>query len=77
MSHETFDSDPALRTAMHLRELLIGCGTLPPRDRILTLFAAWLDSALPRYSPDTARLRTPSPPGTTFAGCGSSPSATS
>ncbi len=56
MSHDTFDSEPAQRTAMHLRELLIRCGTLPPRDRVLMLFAAWLDRALPRYSPDTARL---------------------
>lgn len=56
MSHDTFDAEPEQRTAMHMRELLIRCGTLPPRDRVLTLFTAWLDRTLPRYSPDTAKL---------------------
>jgi len=56
VSHASFDAEPAARTAMHLRELLIGCGVLPPQDRNLALFQAWLDSLLPRHSPEAGRL---------------------
>jgi len=56
LTHATFDHDRAARTAMHLRELLVRHGALPPIDRTLVLFLAWLEQTLTRYSPDTGRL---------------------
>lgn len=56
LTHATFDADPAPRTAMHLRELLMRHGALPPVDRTIVLFQSWLATTLPGYSPTTARL---------------------
>jgi len=56
LTHATFDADPGGRTAMHLRELLVRHGALPPVDRTIVLFQNWLATTLPSYSPATARL---------------------
>ncbi len=41
---------------MHLRELLVGCGALPPLDRTVVLFEAWLRRTLPDHSSAARRL---------------------
>ncbi len=56
LTHATFDADPAPRTAMHLRELLVQHGSLPQIDRTIVLFQNWLATTLAGYSPTTARL---------------------
>lgn len=56
LSHDTFDRDPARRTASHLRELLMRHGALPQQDRTLLLFSAWLEATLARYSPSARAL---------------------
>lgn len=43
---------------MHLRELLVRCGALPPADRSLVLFEAWLRRTLPEHTPAAERLLT-------------------
>ncbi|RKS77957.1 hypothetical protein CLV35_1662 [Motilibacter peucedani] len=56
LSHETFDHDPARRTASHLRELLMRHDALPQQDRTLLLFTAWLEATLAGYSPPARAL---------------------
>jgi integrase len=56
LTHETFDDAPSRRTATHLRELFVHHQVLPPRDRTLLLFEAWLDRFLADHSPATVAL---------------------
>lgn len=56
LTHATFDADPAPRTAMHLRELLVQHGSLPQIDRTIVVFQNWLATTLPGHSPEAARL---------------------
>ncbi len=46
LTHDALDGLPAPRTVAYLRELLVGCGSLPPRDRNLAVFERWLGSKL-------------------------------
>ena len=46
LTHDALDSLPASRTVEYLRELLVGCGALPPRDRHLATFERWLSHKL-------------------------------
>lgn len=57
LTHEAFHHLDSPRTAAHLRDLLMAAGALPPLDRQIALFTAWV---LPRITattePDDRRL---------------------
>ena len=46
LTHEALDAWPRPRAVPYLRELLVDCGVLPPADRQLRDFQAWLDRRL-------------------------------
>jgi hypothetical protein len=43
LTHEGLDSWPSPRAAGYLRDLLVSCGSLPPADKQLRTYQAWLD----------------------------------
>lgn len=46
LTHEAFHQLQPWRVAAHLRELLMSCGLLPPRDKQICLFERWLGEHL-------------------------------
>jgi len=56
MTHGSFAAQANRRTANHLRDLFVHHGLLPPRDRTLLGFQAWLERTLAAYPPATACL---------------------
>jgi len=48
LTHDGLHSLDSWRTAAHLRDLLMACGTLPPVDRQVMLFEGWTRQRLQR-----------------------------
>jgi len=56
LAHHSFRNHPHPLMAIHLRDLLVTCGILPPIDRHTAAFEDWLAAHLPRYPPEAQQL---------------------
>ncbi len=56
LTHDGLHSLDSWRTAAHLRDLLMACGTLPPVDRQIMLFEGWSRQRLAARPDDHSRL---------------------
>jgi site-specific recombinase XerC len=56
LTHDGLSTLTPRRSVIHLRDLLIASGVLPPADRFLILFQQWLDTWLDDLDPDHRKV---------------------